>query len=265
MNFFFGKKKTTAPAASKDREVDALYTALAQRREQCAALEQELFDLQAFATEVERRFTALHQQRDEARQRLERARAEVARRARWGTRVDDGTRLPEMHDRFEQWRGQDTAANAEAAPRGTTAPLTEISEAQLKTLYRALAKRFHPDLTPDPAEKAWREKIMAQINGAYAAHDLAALQQLAQQPDHPPPPPPSVRAALIAGLQAELARLDELSERLNTEIDHWANSPAVQLMLDAKLAQRAGRNLLDEMTATLQGEIRELERELAGL
>ena len=63
-----------------------------------------------------------------------------------------------------------------------------------RTLYRALAKRFHPDLASDPSEKPWREQMMTKVNDAYRAQDLAALRQLANaRPSRPrrrhrPPP-----------------------------------------------------------------------------
>ncbi|NJK41207.1 MAG: molecular chaperone DnaJ [Acaryochloridaceae cyanobacterium SU_2_1] len=50
--------------------------------------------------------------------------------------------------------------------------------ADLKQLYREIAKRIHPDLATDPQERARREQLMALVNQAYEAGDLVRLKAL---------------------------------------------------------------------------------------
>jgi curved DNA-binding protein CbpA len=140
-----------------------------------------------------------------------------------------------------------------------------VDEAELKSLYRALAKRFHPDLTSDPAEKEWRQQMMAKVNAAYAAHDLNALRALAAEPDHPPEARPKTRASLLAETQAEIERLDAVIARLEEQLDELAKSPAVQLKLEASLARFSGQNFLGQIAAELEAQIGSAEAELASL
>lgn len=52
-----------------------------------------------------------------------------------------------------------------------------------KRLYRELARRFHPDLAHDSAERAYRTSIMAAINNAYSNRNVQALRDLAGELD----------------------------------------------------------------------------------
>jgi DnaJ-class molecular chaperone len=48
----------------------------------------------------------------------------------------------------------------------------------LKRLYREIAKRIHPDLATDDAERAKRNQLMAEVNRAYADGDEARLRAI---------------------------------------------------------------------------------------
>jgi hypothetical protein len=56
-----------------------------------------------------------------------------------------------------------------------------------------------------------------------------------------------------------------LIENLEREFDELANSPALQMQLNASMARRPGRDLIGEAVAELQREAGELERELKGM
>jgi hypothetical protein len=70
---------------------------------------------------------------------------------------------------------------------------------------------------------------------------------------------------VLADLRSEIERLADLADRLEAEVDTLANTPAVQLKLDALFARRAGRDLIAEMASDLRAEIRRAEQELAAL
>ena len=48
-------------------------------------------------------------------------------------------------------------------------------------LYRHLALLYHPDKSSNPADIPWRSQMMAKLNAAYGARDLAALRRLAAE------------------------------------------------------------------------------------
>ena len=53
----------------------------------------------------------------------------------------------------------------------------------LKKLYRELARRFHPDMAIDEADRDYRTQMMMAINAAYAAGDLAKLEAIQREPE----------------------------------------------------------------------------------
>jgi len=117
---------------------------------------------------------------------------------------------------------------------------------QLKSFYRELAKRFHPDLTADEAEREARGVRMAEINEAYARGDLEALRRMAGQSDVRPKLLPT-----LAELLAERDRLDALVIRLRQDIAELNRDPLMLLKIDAALARHDGRDLLAEMATDL--------------
>jgi hypothetical protein len=74
-------------------------------------------------------------------------------------------------------RGRSRRPHAPEATRRWLA--NEAAEA--KRLYIELAKRLHPDLARDDAERRRREAIMQRVNEAFRLKDLAALQAVHQE------------------------------------------------------------------------------------
>ena len=247
-------------------ELGQLQEGIVARKERVAALELELFearaDLARLEQEVEARLGPVRARLEELKGRLRHARQRAARRAQWGARADSPD-IPE--DVVEQFRRAWTRVEDPAKPPPPE-PLHESTADELKTLYRSLAKRFHPDLVRDEGEKVWRVEVMAQVNQAYASRDVQRLRSLSEDTaDRPSPPSARTREQIIADLRAEVVRLDGGIAGLESELDRLADSPTTQLKLDIQFARRSGRDLLAEMTSQLAEEIRRSELELAAL
>ncbi len=127
----------------------------------------------------------------------------------------------------------------------------------LKTLYRKLARRYHPDLARDEAGRSAANEQMAQINQAYAGGDLKALLSLAgigipygmQLPE---------AEQGRNGRRTPLSELEQLERKLKAvqeQIRRMSNLPIVKLSLEVKLAQHQGRNLLREMVSELEYKV----------
>jgi hypothetical protein len=152
------------------------------------------------------------------------------------------------------WRAPPTSA-----PTPPPQPLSPASEAQIKKLYRQLARRFHPDLALDETDRALRTEKMAAINAAYAARSLVELEALAREPDTfiqtGRVRPGQTEEQLVQALQDELARCQRRMREIEGELHRLHQRPSVQLGLEVKLAHRQGRDLLGEMAADLEHQI----------
>ncbi len=268
----FWKRKPRPRQPPADSELAALQASLSERQERVASLELDLLnsrlEMAEFNAELERRLGHYQRRLEALSADIAEARRLSARRTLWGDRADSPDLPDDSVAQYQRMWGVGPAPDLPAPPPAPPAP-DSATDAELKRLYRLLAKRLHPDLTTDPLEKERRAGLMAEVNSAYGARDLAALRRLAEAPDaapEPPPPPrPPTRAETLAALQTEIERLDALALDLEQQLDALAATPAVQLKLEATFARRAGRDLIAEMALDLQADIRRAEADLAAL
>lgn len=250
---------------SRDPELADLHDAVADRRGRVAELELELFearaDLAAFMAELERRIGPLEARVDQLQRELEDARRRDARQAQWGDRAQ-GDEVPiDVLDQFEKaWRKTGPAPAPKKQPK-----VEPESQEEIKALYRALAKRFHPDLTVDPEHKQYCEEVMAEINEAYAEGDIDRLRDLMDKPERPVREEEKPRGQVVAELREEISRLDAVIGQLERSLRRLTNSHELQLMLEASIARSQGRDLIQEMARDLRAEIAQLEAELASV
>ena len=71
-----------------------------------------------------------------------------------------------------------TPSKAEANRERKRLEQEEAKNRDLKSLFKQLAKAFHPDLEPDPLLKEHKKIWMQRLNSAYAAEDLREMLQL---------------------------------------------------------------------------------------
>jgi hypothetical protein len=232
--------------ARKLAELEALETALAER-------ELELVTLQAELHAFERHYFNLVGMRYIELDELQAQLAEgVARLA-----PDDPQAKACAHD---------ARARAQASANQTPPRAAEIfqSSPELKRLYREVARRFHPDLTTDPAEQARRHHLMADINRAYAAGDATHLQAILQTWQMGP------EAVMGEGIAAELVRVirkiaqvEARLERLEDEVMSLKSSELAHLRASVDAAADQGHDLLKEMAVRLDVEIANVRDQLA--
>jgi hypothetical protein len=126
----------------------------------------------------------------------------------------------------------------------------------LKTLFRDVAKRIHPDFARDDAEQKHFTLLMARANQAYSRGDTETLQRLLD--DHR-----EINASIAGeGAAAELLRITrqiQHAERdiatLEAERHTLLSGEIAQLHLDAEAAAREHRDLLTELAASLREQI----------
>src|SRR5580704_3246785 len=131
----------------------------------------------------------------------------------------------------------------------------------LKTLFRDVAKRIHPDFARDDAEQKHFTLLMARANQAYSRGDTETLQRLLD--DHR-----EINASIAGeGAAAELLRITrqiQHAERdiatLDAERHTLLAGEVAQLHRDAEAAAREHRDLLTELATSLREQIADAQR-----
>ncbi|MGD8553586.1 MAG: J domain-containing protein [Anaerolineales bacterium] len=248
-----------------DEELRELEEEVSLRQERVAQLEFELADTHAdlsrFESTYETKLGPFEDRIEELKADLEQARIRSARRAQWGDRLDEEEQPVDVLEQFRRtWTPREKPPEPPPVPE-----VDEASKEEMKTIFRALAKRFHPDLVTDTKIKLWRQEIMAQINEAYAAQDMSALRKFMERPDRPEEKVEKTREQRIAELYKEARRLDQVIRDLERTLKELINSHTVRLMLEVSIAAQQGRDLLQEMADVMRSDIAQMEAELASL
>ncbi len=157
-------------------------------------------------------------------------------------------------------RARETRQRAQETHDAAFAAALEAPEFEpppsLKTLFREVARRIHPDFARDDAEQKHFTLLMARANHAYSRGDTEALQRLLD--DHRE----VSSSAGDEGAAAELLRVTRQirhAERdiaaLDAEQETLLAGEIGQLQLEAEAAARNHRDLLNELAASLREQI----------
>jgi hypothetical protein len=168
--------------------------------------------------------------------------------------------------RAERERAEAIHANADIARSFVPPPpIDPAADLDLKQIYRELAKRTHPDLATDEADRAIRSQRMVDVNARYADQDLEGLRQILR------PIEPQRFAQIetpeqrLARLKDERLRLDAAIRHVKVEIADLNRDPLMVLKLEAALGRSRGHDVLAETSRQMQTRLIAAESELQGL
>jgi hypothetical protein len=268
-------KRGPTGAAGRDASVEGQRYSIEQQIEEVEASlierEAELVDLRvelsAFRLEYDTRVGRRVEELEQVEADLRRCQERVADYRLWGTKGPPGTRTGTPYVSVEEqfrrtWKEPEEPPLEGPFWEEGSRPSRPSAGAQIKALYRQLCRRFHPDLTQDPAERARRTQTMAAVNAAYAARDIAGLEALAEKAERSRWIETGTPEQRLAGLKEKLQQLRQRLEQVQDEIRELVDSPAAQMSLDIKLARRRGRDLLAEMAAQVEKELARKNAEL---
>lgn len=224
-------------------------------------LAERLADISAFEFRLRARLGTLHR-------RLESIEAEIVAYRKQLQKLQDDWFFAEPDDldedlepdvRFDFAEEAGAAASGEYRYRDTAVnqPRQDLSasqSAELKRLYRQLARRFHPDFGLDEADRAQRTQIMMAINAAYALGDLDRLHEIAEQPDLLPGTSLS-DAELVQALMRELEHCRRRLGEIRRELERLETHPSTVLMRRAEKAAANGRDYFDDLEADMRMQI----------
>jgi hypothetical protein len=130
----------------------------------------------------------------------------------------------------------------------------------LKTLFREVAKRIHPDFASDDAEQKHFTLLMVRANQAYRRGDAETLQRLLDDYREVNAATGDESAATeLLRIMRQIHHSERDLAALDAEQELLLRSELGQLHLEAEAAACEGRDLLTELATNLRGQIAEAE------
>jgi hypothetical protein len=174
--------------------------------------------------------------------------------ARLYSSADADTNAYQAHEQARQTYEDAHAAASEAHDF--------IPSPELRSLYRDVAKRIHPDFGRDDNDVECRTRLMAQANRAYEAGDAEALHHILDEYHD------GADGVEGEGIGAELIRvirqISQARARLSAieeELVLLLQSEIAKLKQDAEDVEKQGRDLLAELAVAIQERIQQATKE----
>ena len=168
---------------------------------------------------------------------------------------------PAAQEQAQQFRKE--ADESHEAAHGSASQSKDFRPSpDLRSLFREVAKRIHPDFAKDDADRQRRTGLMAQANEAYSRGDLDTLKIILNDYHE------SRESVRGEGVGAELIRIIRQIHvarkniiALDEELDRLASGELSRLKRDNEIAEAEGRDLLAELAATIEGKIIQRRKE----
>jgi TolA-binding protein len=166
--------------------------------------------------------------------------------------------LDEWEDRIAELNNptQPQTQTAASEPEPEPAAEPDPTALDLKSLFREVAKRIHPDRARSAHDELHRNHLMSQANAAFLRSDADLLQRMLNGYD------PSTdsgddqpASAQLDRLTEQIAQTHEDIATLNAEIEALATSEMADLRDRTVTAALEGRDLLAELAARVKGSI----------
>jgi hypothetical protein len=236
---------------------------LRRKREEFAAIratlaerEWELVDfrsqLAAFEGRYLRQVGTLYAELDDWKARISELRA----------RLDPS---PAANARAEETREQARQTYEEA--HGTASESRDFHPSpELRRLYREVAKRIHPDLATDPADRERRTRFMAEANRAYEAGDADALRRILDEfQDGADALEGEGIGAELIGIIRQISLAKERVAAIERELAALRKSEIALLKKQADEREQEGRDLLAELATAVREKIEVATKEYEAL
>jgi hypothetical protein len=138
-----------------------------------------------------------------------------------------------------------------------------IVSVEAKRLFRLLARRIHPDLARDPAERERRTNLMVAANNAYEQGDIETLRHLLDEWDASPDSVAgSSPASELERIIRHLSRIEARIEGVDKRFANLESSAMGWLRRRVEKAANEGWDLLSHMVKELDRQIAEARMEL---
>lgn len=254
--------------SNDEKEINKLLKTIEEKREQIEELTVSIEDIKAevdlfqhrYNTYVGRYYLELDKVELEAKEyrlRLQLRREDV-REQEIEARVESCFR--ENRARFSEPEDQ-----KESELKTETNDLPEQEAKYLQSLYRKLAKRFHPDKAAHTEEKHRRKQLMPLINRAYNEQDVQILERLSIGETDIAMQAEGSIAEKKEQLQTKLRSLHRATSELRSEINRVKTGRTYQLKQQVENAEKSGSDLLTTLAADLKRKVQSSRAQLTRL
>ena len=233
----------------KREELAAIRATLAERELELVDLRSQLA---AFEGRYLRQVGTLYAELDEWKARISELHARLDPSAAANARA---------HEAREQARQTYEDAHSKASETHDFIPSPE-----LRSLFREVAKRIHPDFCRDAGDLERRTRFMAEANRAYEAGDAEALQRILDEYRD------GADAVEGEGIGAELVRIirqiSQAKDRVSAieqELAALRQSEIALLKKQAEESEQDGRDLLAELATAVREQIERTKKEYEAL
>ena len=226
-----------------------------------ATLSERLAAISAFEFKLRSRIAKLTDKLDELDNEIQ----ELRRKMRW---LGEGWQTDAENEAAAWASGKSASEEGDYRYHDVTPEprqkLAEEEKVSLKQMYRQLARRFHPDMAIDEADRTYRTQLMMAINAAYAAGDLDKLEQLLLEPDAPHTVLVQSEQEQLDLLTRELTRVQNRLQEIEDELTRLDKHKSTVMMQRQEEVARAGRDWFVEVENQLRADIaqRQIERDV---
>jgi len=141
-------------------------------------------------------------------------------------------------------------------------PLDEEFQQELKSIYRRLALKFHPDKAIDEKQARKFQKIFVSINEAYKKGDLETLKKYMKQVEREERIAKETPEEKLARLKNDYERLLGIIAKLQAELDELKADETYKLKEKVDQGKKDGKDLLQKLAADIKAEIAENQARL---
>jgi hypothetical protein len=167
---------------------------------------------------------------------------------------------------------QDTARRARRKATESHSAVGEIAlhvgktskpSPELKSLYREVARRIHPDLAADEADKVRRQHFMARANRAYEEGDETSLKAILEEYESSPDTVvgQGVGAELVRAIR-KIAQIKRRFSEIEVELAVFMQQELMELKNRVEEGKKQGRAILTEIATAVRLRIGEARTEL---
>jgi hypothetical protein len=186
----------------------------------------------------------------------------------WDAKIAEFTA---QHTRTDEARAMASKARAQAdesyaAAHGEAANVVDfLPSPELKKLFKDVVNQIHPDRAADDADRALRNRLMAEANAAYRRQDAEAMKRILEYKSSPESVKGEGAAADLERVLREIERITRRLAAIDGEVANLKSSEIALLMAKVETAKTKGRDLLAEMRLDVQHRIKLAREEFEGL